>query len=637
MGEQSVHRDQDDGMMRVFMKALLNDVRALERMLDDGMFETGIRRIGAEQEMFLVNAARLPAHTAEAIMARVNDPRLTYELAKFNLEANLTPQVLGGDCLRKMERELTELMALVRDAASKEQTDIVLSGILPTLKKSDLSLDSMIPNPRYRALNDAIMRLRGSEFGFSIKGTDSLDIQHDNVMLEACNASYQIHFQVEPDEFASLYNMAQVVTAPVIAAAVNSPLLLGKRLWHETRIAVFENSVDARSDLQKARGTQPRVHFGDHWIEDSVMEIYKEDIARFRVVLTNDGHQDPMELLDQGKVPGLDALRLHNGTVYRWNRACYGITDGKPHLRIEHRTLPSGPSIIDEVANSALFFGLMSEMIEHYPDIREHIAFDDARANFLAASRYGLQAQFRWLDGQQMTAQTLIQEHLLPMARQGLARVGIRKTDIDRYMNVIDKRTGNGQTGARWMLDSMKSMDGTLTSDEALRNLTSSIIKNQVTDRPIHRWRKAELCEQQDWRDSYRTVGQFMTTDLFTVQADDLIDFAASIMEWKHIRHVPVENDQGQLVGLVSHRDLLRIIARGDISKQHSVAVSDIMTSDPLSISPDTATVEAIRLMRQKKLACLPVVKDDKLVGVITEGDMLFVAGKLLERFLEEG
>ncbi len=637
MGEQSVHREQDDGMMRVFMKALLNDVRAMERMLEEGMFETGIRRIGAEQEMFLVNAARLPAHTAEAIMARVNDPRLTYELAKFNLEANLTPQVLGGDCLRKMERELTELMAVVRDAAAKEQTEIVLSGILPTLKKSDLTLDSMIPNPRYRALNDAIMRLRGSQFGFSIKGTDSLDIQHDNVMLEACNASYQIHFQVEPDEFASLYNMAQVVTAPVIAAAVNSPLLLGKRLWHETRIAVFENSVDARSDLQKARGTQPRVHFGDRWIEESVIEIYKEDIARFRVMLTNDDHQDSMELLDQGKVPRLDALCLHNSTVYRWNRACYGITDGEPHLRIEHRTLPSGPSIIDEVSNSALFFGLMSEMIEHYPDIREHIAFDDTRANFLAASRYGLQAQFRWLDGQQMTAQSLIQEHLLPMARQGLARVGIRKTDIDRYMNVIEKRTGNGQTGARWMLDSMKSMDGTMNSDEAMRSLTSSIIKNQITDRPIHRWRKAELCEQQDWRESYRTVGQFMTTDLFTVQADDLIDFAASIMEWKHIRHVPVEDDQGHLVGLVSHRDLLRIIARGNTSKDKSVAVSDIMTSDPLSITPDTPTVDAIRLMRQKKLACLPIVTDDKLVGVITEGDMLYVAGKLLERFLEEG
>ncbi len=636
MGDHAVNRQTDDDMMRSFMKALLNDVQALERMLEEGAFETGIRRIGAEQEMFLINKACLPASTAEAIMKQIDDPRFTYELAKFNLEANLTPLVLGGDCLRQMEKELIEVMAIVRESAAREDTDVVLSGILPTLKKSDLSLDSMIPNPRYRQLNDSIMKLRGSHLEFSIKGTDSLDITHDNVMLEACNASFQIHFQVEPDEFARLYNLAQVVTAPVIAAAVNSPLLLGKRLWHETRIAVFENSVDARSETHKARGIQPRVYFGDKWIDESVLEIFKEDIARFRVVLTNEAQDDPMAMLDRGDIPGLDALRLHNGTVYRWNRACYGITDGKPHLRIEHRTLPSGPSLIDEVANAALFFGLMSELVETYPDVRDNIAFEDARANFLAASRYGLQAQFRWLDGHQVTAQALLREELIPAARRGLARVGIRKVDIDRYMNVIEARTESGQTGARWLLDSLNNMPEGVTADQSLRNLTNSIVSNQVKDRPIHKWSPAEACESQDWRDSYRSVSQFMTTELFTVRADDLIDFAASIMEWKHIRHVPVEDDEGHLVGLVSHRDLLRIVSRGMSGKEQSVSVADIMTRDPVFIAPDCLTVEAIRIMREKKLACLPIVRNHKLIGVITEADLITVAGKLLERFLEE-
>jgi CBS domain-containing protein len=510
-------------------------------------------------------------------------------------------------------------------------------GILPTLTRDDLTLESMVPMPRYLALNDAIVALRGSEFELSIKGSDQLDLAHDNVMLEACNASFQVHFQVAPDEFARLYNIAQVVTAPVLAAAVNSPLLVGRRLWHETRIAVFEHSIDARSEAHRARGHQPRVHFGDKWVDDSVLEIFQEDIARFRVVLTTESDEDPLALAEQGKAPKLNALRLHNGTVYRWNRACYGITDGKPHLRIEQRVLPSGPTVLDEVSNAAFFFGLMSEMAAEVSDIRERMSFTDARSNFLAAARYGMKAQFSWFEGEQVTASELILDQLLPLARSGLQRVNIRRRDVDRYMGVIEKRVSARRSGARWALESLDAMGEDKSSHERLRNLTASIIKQQIPETPIHEWELAELCETQDWRDSYRTVGQFMTTDLFTVRPDDLMDFAASLMDWKHIRHVPVEDNAGCLVGLVSHRSLLRIVANGLQEGACTVVVKEIMKEDPITVGPETSTVEAMRIMREKSVACLPVVgSGNRLVGVITEADLLGVAGKLLEEFLEQ-
>ncbi|MEM9303580.1 MAG: CBS domain-containing protein [Pseudomonadota bacterium] len=637
MGEQQVQAGGDDQALRGFMKALLNDVLALEHMLENGMFETDVRRIGAEQEFFLVDQARKPANLAQEIMARVDDPRFTFELAKFNLEANLSPLTLAGDCLRRMEREAVEVVKHARATARSVGADIVLTGILPTLGKKDLTLDSMVPRPRYRALNDAIVKLRGGEaFKLGVKGLDELEIEHDNVMLEACNASFQIHFQVAPDEFASLYNIAQAVAGPVLAAGSNSATLLGKRLWHETRIAVFEHSIDARSGHHRARGLKPRVHFGEHWIDQSVLEIFREDIARFRVVLTteHDG-EDPVAQVEAGGVPPLTALRLHNGTVYRWNRACYGITDGKPHLRIEHRALPSGPTVLDEVANAAFFFGLMSELAEEIGDVRQRMRFEDARSNFFAAARYGLKAQFTWLDGEELTANELILRRLLPAARRGLERVKIRRRDIDRYLGVIEDRVTAQQTGARWMLDSMAEMDPAKSLDERLRNLTAAIVSQQAQERPVHRWKLAEFCQSQDWRDSYRTVEQIMTTDLFTVRPDDLIDFAAALMEWKHVRHVPVEDDTGRLVGLVSHRALLRMVARG--SQQRQVAVRDIMNPEPTTISSQARTVEAIRLMREHKVACLPVVNEDKLAGVVTEADLIGVAGKLLETFLEEG
>lgn len=636
MGEQNVEQGSDEQARRAFMKALLNDVRALEEMHAAGMIEDGIRRIGAEQEMFLVDSASRPALTAMQLLETIDDPRFTHELGLFNLEANLSPLDLGGDCLRQLENEAEEVCRHAREKAAGVESRIALVGILPTLTREHLSLEAMVPTARYFALNEALLRLRGSNFRFSIKGIDQLNINHDNLMLEACNTSFQVHFQVGPDEFAHLYNIAQAVTGPLLASCVNSPILLGKRLWHESRIAVFEHSIDARSEAHAARGHKPRVHFGDHWIEESVIEIFKEDIARFRVILTTEFEDDPVGMVKRGEVPRLNALCLHNGTVYRWNRACYGISgNSKPHLRIENRVIPSGPTVLDEVANAAFFFGMMSKLSHEIDDIRDHLNFSDAKSNFMAAAREGLRAQQVWFDGQQMTAQELILDQLLPKAREGLQEAGIDGDDIERYLGVIQKRVETRRTGARWQLESLENMRGQGSEHERLRALTKAMIDLSESGRPVAEWETADFCLAQDWRDSYRTVGQFMATDLFTVRPDDIVDFAASLMEWRHVRHVPVEDDTGQLLGLISHRQLLRLVARGERNDE-TITVRDIMRPDPITVNPETTTVEAIRLMRENRLSCLPVIEDDKLVGLVTEYDLIVVAGRLLESYLEQ-
>jgi CBS domain-containing protein len=635
MGEQNVQLNKDETTHQAFMKSLLGEVHALEEMLRSGMIESGVHRIGAEQEMFLIDRAHKPATRALEILEVIDDPRFTHELGLFNMEANLAPLELGGDCLRRLEAETQEIYRRARETAARFDCDIALVGILPTLTKANLGLDSMVPTPRYHALNDAICALRGKDFEFTINGIDQLSMKHNNVMLEACNTSFQVHFQVSPENFAKNYNIAQTITAPLLAAAVNSPILLGKRLWHETRIAVFEYSIDTRSKAFQERGLKPRVHFGDRWLEDSVTEIFKEDIARFRIVLTTDTEEDPLGMIEQGIMPSLNALRLHNGTVYRWNRPCYGVHDNVAHLRIENRVIPSGPTVLDEIANAAFFYGMMAGMTEEVKDIRELLTFGEVKSNFLAAAREGIRAQMNWFNDTHLPAKELVLEQLLPLAREGLQQAGIDADDIDCYLGVLHDRVSMRRTGARWALESLEMMEDAGTADQRLRCLVSSMVEQQSVGKPICEWELAEFSADQDWRESYRTVGQFMTEDLFTVRPDDIVDFAATLMDWRHVRHVPVENDSGRLVGLVSHRALLRLVAQGRVGREHKVTVAEIMNRQPITVRPETPTVEAIRMMRQQRLACLPVTHEGRLVGIVTEHDLIVVASRLLEAQLD--
>ncbi len=636
MGQQYTSGTVDNRELRAFMRAILDDVRALERMIESGLIESGVRRVGAEQEIFLVDDDYQPKNLAIKMIERLRHPQYTTELALFNLECNLSPYALTGSSLSELEAELWGLLERVRVQAKELNAKAVLTGILPTLRQSHLTMDSMTPVPRYYRLNDAMRAMRGGEFRAVIKGLDELSVRHDNVLFEACNTSFQVHFQVAAEEFARLYNLAQVVSAPVLAAAVNSPFVLEHRLWHETRVALFQQSVDERSDLHVTRGRRPRVSFGDAWVRDSVLEIFREDIARFRLVLTTELGEPSTAMLDRGEIPDLTALRLHNGTVYRWNRACYGVHRGKAHLRIENRALPAGPTVKDEIANAALFFGLMSALADKYQDITRHLTFDDAKGNFIMAARQGLFAQFQWLDGKDYTAQELILDELLPLARDGLAARRIDQKDIDDYLGVIEKRVASGRTGAQWQFDSLAAMKSG-TRDERFRAIVRATWENQWTNRPVHEWELAKFdASGLDWRSSYQTVAQVMTKDVFTVHPEDLVDLAASLMEWEHIRHVPVEDDQGRLVGIVSHRALLRLLGRG-VGREGSepIAVREIMKPTPVTAEPETSVLHAVSLMRKHGVSCLPVVtKDDRLVGIVTERDFLDVAARMFEEHL---
>jgi len=638
MGEHDVDTLFDESKSQAFMKALLEDLRALEYMIEAGLLETGVTRIGAEQEMFLVDRNLRPAPISLEVLDHAKDSRLTTEIARFNLEANLTPLTLTGRCLSLMEEELKELLGVVRRSAATFDADVLLSGILPTLQKSDLTLENLTPLPRYDALNRGVIGLRGGPLSIHIKGLDELQVTHDNVMMESCNTSFQVHFQTSPAEFACAYNMAQAITAPVLAAAVNSPLLFGHRLWHETRVALFQHSIDSRSRSQLARSQPTRVSFGNCWLKSSVTELLHDQISRFRPIMIAQPDEAPFQVLARGEVPLLSALRMHNGTVWRWNRACYGVAEGIAHLRIENRALPSGPTVQDEMANAAFFVGLMVALPQEYGEIAKRLTFNDAKENFFAAARYGLNVQLKWLDGKSTSASALILNDLLPLARAGLKESNVDSSDIDKYLGILEGRVSGGQTGAQWMLNSLSSVEGKdehEPNDVHTRLLTSTILARQKENQPVHEWKLAAASEQDDWSQSYQTVGQFMATDLFTVRPDDLVDLAASLMEWRHIRHVPVEDEDGRLVGLVTHRGLLRLLSGGSTAPDAtSMTVREIMKPSPTSVTSTTPTLAAIEIMRSSGIGCLPVVDDDQLVGIVTSYDFLTATASLFKQHL---
>lgn len=635
MGDLNVSSDSSGSQLRQFTRAVLNDLQAVERMLDLGMFEDHKFRLGAEQEMFLVNSSMGPAPLAMKILEDADDGRLTTEFGLFNIEANLSPQDLEGKCISTLEDEITEVVEEVRRSAQKLNGDVVLAGILPTIQQSDLVMENLTPLPRYLELNRVLTEYQKDKKVIHIKGLDEINLHLDDTFIEFCNTSYQVHLQVPISEFTIYYNWAQAIAGPVLASAVNSPILLGHRLWYETRIALFKHATDSRSRTLQTRGQQTRVHFGSDWIRTSMLDAFHEDVARFRMLLTREVEEDSLAVLDEGKIPKLSAWQMHNGTIWRWNRACYGVLNGKPGFRIEARFLPSGPTVLDEVANSAFFIGLMTALPKIYGDVIEKMSFDDAKDNFFSAARFGLKSQFVWLDGRGYRAKRLILDELLPIARQGLEEFEIDAEDIDRYLGVIKERAEIQRTSSGWMLESLSKMDGSVKLSVRIRELTAQMKENQRSGQPMHTWPLAELEEHSDWIENYQTVERFMSRDLFTVQPEDVIDLAASVMNWKHVRHVPVEDKEGNIVGIVSHRDLLEIFTKmRHKSADEEIVVKDIMKTDLVTITPDTPTLHALTLMRQKNIGCLPIVSGEKLIGMVTAHDFLLISARLFEERL---
>lgn len=635
MGEQRVSLLNSQRQMQKFVKSLLADVQALEYMIEHKWFDSGITRIGAEQEMVLVNKStyRPSTNAMEALDLMKDYEWVETELAKFNLETNLTPRELKGSCFDDLAVENSTKLNKIQEVLDKLDTHIVLTGILPTLRKHHMVMDNLTPKKRYKALMDAINeQLIGSAFELRLVGIDELQVKHSSPLIEACNTSFQVHLQVDPDDFVHMYNIAQLVTAPVMAIAANSPIVFGKRLWHESRIALFQQSLDTRSTHEHMRERSARVNFGKDWLQESIMEIYQEDIARFRVLISSDVEEDSLALVKNGKVPKLRALQVHNSTVYRWNRPCYGISDnGKPHLRIENRVLPAGPTVLDEVANACFWLGLMIGISESIEDVRKHISFADVSDNFGKAARFGMDSKFTWFYDEKISAKDLILDKLLPLARKGLESRKVEASDINKYLGVIEERTKSHMNGARWMLRAYTDLMQKSTEDEALTVLTSAIIENQKSDTPVHKWKLPTLSDLKEYKPSVLQVGEFMNRDLFTVQKDDIIDLVAEMMDWKKIKYTPVEDKKGNLVGLVTSRLILRHYLKNKGSKK-TFSVESIMLKEPHTISQDATILEAMNLMKEHKIGCLPVVDGPELIGIITEVDFLKISGRLIER-----
>ena len=639
MGVQSVKTADGDEADRLAMRRVLRDLDAMEKMLEDGLFETDRRRIGVEQELFLVDRAAQPAPIAERLLQHIDDPRVVPEIARFNLEFNCDPVELGPASLNLLEAQLHNLYGVVDTACRAQDARALMTGICPTVDLTHLSTDNIMPNPRYSGLDAALRKLRGDDYEMTIDGADELVVRHPSVMLESVNTSFQVHFQTTPEEFAAAYNVALAVAAPVLAAAVNSPVLFGKRLWQETRIATFQQALDTRRERAGHRDLLGRVRFGEGWVESSVLEVLRADVARFRQLLYTQVEQpvDPVDELREGRIPKLAAWQSFNSSVYRWMRPCFGVTDGKPHLRIENRVLPSGPTIADEVANAAFWIGLMLEGPHEWSDVSQRLDFSTARGNFLRAARDGLTVRMAWVDGVEYPIDRLILEVFLPVARRGLERAGVDTTDADCAISIIERRVSSGRTGARWTLDAFVGLDRAGRRQRGLAGITQSMLENQDSQRPVHEWPDVRSDDGSDSMGEFVLVSQCMTTDLFTVGEDECIDLVASIMDWRRLRHVPVEDGKHRLVGLVSYRKLLRALLRdSDRQDVRALPVSGIMVRDPITVSPDTSTLEAIRLMGEHNVACLPVVEGDRLVGIISDRDYARIARSLLERALRE-
>jgi CBS domain-containing protein len=640
MGDTRAHKLVTGGLegeaRRDYMLALLRELQAMQRMAEEGLFERGVSAIGAEQELFLVDGAYHPTPAALKIIDRLKDPHYTTELGLFNLEANADPQPFSGASLFAMETQLRDLVDRVRVLGEPIGVRPILAGILPTIDKSDLGLDNMVPNPRYKMLSGAMKAARGEAFDFSIRGIDELNVRHDSVMVEACNASFQVHLQLaEPERFAHAYNLAQFLAGPVLAVSANSPVLFNRALWAETRIALFEQSCDVRTPGLHLRDSMGRVSFGRQWLRGSVVDVFRENVSRFAPLVgaTLTDEDDPMQAIEQGKAPTMKALRTHNGTIYRWNRACYGVSpNGKPHLRIELRVLPSGPTIADEVANAALWLGLMSELTHTVEDISTRVSFLDARANLYAGAREGIRARLTWLDGEELLAQNLLLDKMLPLAEKGLQRAKIDPKDITRYLGILERRARTLQTGAQWTLRSLSAMGGKGTPGSRATAVTAGMYARQTSGEPVAEWDLAALDEHASASADYQKVSQLMLTDIYTVRPDDPIALVAELMQWERARYVPVEDDRGRLVGLVSLRGVMRHLTRTSQidNTVQSAPVSTIMRTELITVTPDTSTREAIALMRKNRIGALPVVQGDHIVAMLTEEEFLGLASKML-------
>ncbi len=362
-------------------------------------------------------------------------------------------------------------------------------GILPSLRRRDIGADTISSNPRFQLLNDQMLAARGEEMRICIDGRDRLLAYVDHILTEAACTSVQCHLQVGPENFAGYWNAAQAIAGIQVALGANSPYLFGRELWRETRITLFKQSTDTRSEELRSQGVRPRVWFGERWIS-SVTDLFEENLRYFPALLPLVDDEDPIGVLDRGETPDLAELTLHNGTVYRWNRPVYAVADGKPHLRVENRVLPAGPTLVDVLANAAFYYGLVHELAEADPPVWAQMPFSAAWANLIAGAQDGIDALVFWPNHGHVPVADLTLRHLLPLAARGLERLAVDPADASRLLGIIEGRCLLNQNGASWQVDSVHRLQerGLADRGEALRLMTQDYIGRMNSKEPVHTW-----------------------------------------------------------------------------------------------------------------------------------------------------
>lgn len=457
-----------------FQDRLTAENQILREWLREGCFSSGPNRGGFELEAWLVDGNSRPTPMGDAFLERIDRHIATSELGRFNIELNGAPQTLQGRALRRMEDEIQRHWDECNRIAAGLGAGLVAIGILPSVRQEDFRFDNMSPLNRYHALNEQTLRLRqGRALQIDIQGRDHLKITHKSVMLEAATTSFQIHLQVNAAEAMRIYNAALILSAPMVAVTANAPYLFGRDLWDETRLPLFEQAVDAR-DWSQDKPMLPRVGFGSGYVSQSLMECFEENVSDFPVLLPIDLSDDPLPL---------PHLRLHNGTIWRWNRPLIGFNAaGQPHLRIEHRVVPAGPSIPDMVANAALFYGLARYYSRLDPPAEQSMPFQVARDNLYTAAHHGLHARLMWLNRRPVAVTELFQNELLPAARAGLEAFELNRDDINDYLGIIKARLSTGRNGAVWQ----RAWVARHGSDS--QALTAAYREQQASGRPVHEW-----------------------------------------------------------------------------------------------------------------------------------------------------
>ncbi|MER6578000.1 glutamate--cysteine ligase [Nonomuraea sp. NPDC050227] len=455
------------------------------QMLRESRFEFDRPQAGLEIELNIVDARGEAAMRNAQVLAAIEQPDWATELGQFNIEINVEPRELTGDGPLHLEADVRRRLNHAEERARSQDGHLVLVGILPTLREQDISEGTLSANPRYRLLNEQIFAARGEDLHLCIEGVERLDTHADSVAPEAACTSVQLHLQVSPEAFAPHWNAAQVIAGPQVAVAANSPYLFGKELHRETRIALFEQATDTRPAELKTQGVRPRVWFGERWIT-SVFDLFEENVSYYPALLPLCEEEDPRAELDQGRIPQLHELTLHNGTIYRWNRPVYAVVDGVPHLRVENRVLPAGPTVADIAANAAFYYGLMRVLPSAERPIWSQMSFRTAEDNLAAAARHGLDARLYWPGLGEVPAAELILRRLLPMAREGLAAWGVHTPVADRLLGIIEGRCLTGRTGATWQVERVRAQGG--DRHEALRAMTLDYIDRMHGNDPVHTW-----------------------------------------------------------------------------------------------------------------------------------------------------